>query len=366
MKEKTRKITLIVLICITMLGSLITLAAFSIFKTSDVFKEAIDQSIEQAYEKSDGSQSLEQLKETSEKGMAMMQRLAAMTIFLQVIMLISVIKGPTKSRIALIYLSFLNLILTLSLVSLAILIISCLKSKDMPYEKIVAPEVEKVDTFKMPVYIVSFLAIWILIYNGVLTKIFPQIKEWGADHVMLMEVLLFGILFVMVLVLLRKELVRDFKLLMHNFVTYNNFVARGFFWIMVLNLATGVILNKIVHETSENQALLNEMPLWFMIIFGTFIGPMVEEGVYRGILGKFIKNKVVFVIISALLFAAMHVVTFTSLPETPLQYLFLIQYGVMGVVLAVNYKRTNNIFSSYIVHMLMNGTASILQALVLL
>ena len=345
MKDKTRKITLIVLICIAMIGSFLTLTVFSFVKSSDAFTESFNGSIERAYEQSDKSQSLEELKETSEKGMDVLQKLIALTIVLQIIILICAIKGPNKNRIALIYLSILNLILSFSLISIAILVISCLKSKDIPYEKPIPPEVENVSTFKLPVYIISFLAIWVLIYNGILIKVFPQIKEWGVEHDLLFEVLFFLILFTMVLILLRKELIRDFKL---------------------LNLVSGIIVNQIVKEQSENQALLNEMPLWFMIIFGTIIGPMVEEGIYRGLLGKIIKNKIAFVILSAAMFGAMHVVTFTSFPKSPMQYFFLIQYGVMGIVLATNYARTKNIFSSYLIHMFMNGTATVLTALILL
>jgi membrane protease YdiL (CAAX protease family) len=62
----------------------------------------------------------------------------------------------------------------------------------------------------------------------------------------------------------------------------------------------------------------------------------------------------------------MHVVSITSLPESPMQYLFLIQYGVMGLVLSLNYARTKNIFSSYMIHMIMNGVATTLTALILL
>jgi membrane protease YdiL (CAAX protease family) len=236
----------------------------------------------------------------------------------------------------------------------------------VPCEKPVPPEMETVNTFKLPFYIISFLAIWLLVYNGLLSKILPQIKEWGEGHAVLLEVLLFSILAIIVFILLRKEFVRDFKTFIHNFGTYHNFVARGFFWIMVLNLGTGLVLNQIVGTTSENQAALATMPLWFMIIFGTLVGPMVEEGIYRGLLGKFIKNKVAFVIVSSLLFAAMHVVSITSLPESPMQYLFLIQYGVMGLVLSLNYARTKNIFSSYMIHMIMNGVATTLTALILL
>lgn len=379
MKDKTRKITLIVLISIAMLGSVLLLTLFSLLTSSSMYQETMKQSVEQIFEESNGNEaqqqfystytegkSTDELLEQSQKGLGVIQKFLALKILLQVILLITTIKGPNKYRMALKYLSILNLLLSFDIISIVILVFSCIKSSDVPCEKPVPPEMETVNTFKLPFYIISFLAIWLLVYNGLLSKILPQIKEWGEGHAVLLEVILFSILAIIVFILLRKEFVRDFKTFIHNFGTYHNFVARGFFWIMVLNLGTGLVLNQIVGTTSENQAALATMPLWFMIIFGTLVGPMVEEGIYRGLLGKFIKNKVAFVIVSSLLFAAMHVVSITSLPESPMQYLFIIQYGVMGLVLSLNYARTKNIFSSYMIHMIMNGVATTLTALILL
>ena len=376
MKDKTRKTTLIVLISVAMLGSILLLTLVSFVTSNSMFKETVKQSVQQTVESNADQQSFyssytqgksaDELVEQSLKGYGVIQKLIGLKLVLQIVMLVSTIKGPNKYKMALKYLSILNLIMSFDLISIVILIMSCIESNDVPCEKPKAPDMEKVDTFKLPVYIISFLAIWLLIYNGLLTKFVPQIKEWGRAHDMLFEVLFFAVLALLVFILLRKELVRDFKVFKNNFGTYHNFAARGFFWIMVLNLTSGIILNRIVGGTSENQAALNEMPLWFMIIFGTLIGPMVEEGIYRGMLGKFVKNKVAFVIISTLLFAAMHVVTITALPESPMQYLFLIQYGLMGLVLSINYTRTKNLFSSYMVHMIMNGVGTTLTALILL
>ena len=364
MKEKTRKTVLIVLIIIAMLGTFIALGGSILFNSYEFSEETIDK-VAEVY---DGMISREEVESRLSSGGSIILRFAIMKLIVQIIILISVIKGPNKNRIALIYLSILNFILSLPLVivALAILIISSFKSKDIPYEKPTPPELEETRTFKLPVYIIGFLFIWLFIYNGILTKIFPAIKEWGEANMMLYEVILFMLLFLLVIILLRKELVRDIKALFKNYGIYHNFITRGFFWILFLNLASGLMLRNITGTTSENQALLNEMPLWFMIFIGSIIGPFIEEGIYRGILGKIIKNKVAFVIISTALFAAMHVVTITSLPESPEQYWFLVQYGVMGLVLSINYYRTRNLFTSTLVHMLMNGTATALTALILL
>ena len=364
MKEKKKKIILIFLIILGMLLSLLSLGSSILLKNYDFSEETIDQ-VAEVY---DGMFTREELEAQLTNGASIVLKLAITKIIVQTILLISVIKGPNKNRVALIYLSIINFILCLPFVigALAILIISSLKSKDIPYEKPTPPEVTEVQTFKLPVYIVFFLLIWLFLYNGLLTKIFPAIKEFGEAHIMPFEVGFFLSLLLIVVVLLRKEIVRDFKLLINNYGKYHSIITRGFFWIMLLNIGTGLIARKMTGTTSDNQATLNELPLWFMAIFGSIIGPFVEEGVYRGFLGKIIKNKVAFIIASSILFAAMHVVTIATQPENPAQYWFLLQYGVMGLVLSINYTRTKNIFTSTMIHILMNGTATALAALVLL
>ena len=362
MKDSTRKIILIIAVVLSLCVSLLSLTV-SIFLGNI---EVSEEEMQKVYEVYDGVFSEEELNSALNTGSSMMLKMAILKIILQVIILITAIKGPNKNRVALIYLSIFNMLLGSFILGLLILIISCLKSSDIPYEKPTPPELNKVDTFKLPVYIIGFLGVWLLIYNGLLYKIFPGLLDWGKSNAMLFEVLFFTILLFIVVLLLRKEIVRDFKAFIHNFSTYNNFAVRGFFWIMILNVITGIVVHILAKEQADNQAALNELPLWFMIIFGTFIGPFVEEGVYRGILGKIIKNKVVFVIVSALLFGAMHVVSITSLPESPAQYWFLIQYCGLGIILALNYSKTKNIFSSFMVHMLMNGVATALTACALL
>ncbi len=380
MNDKTRKITLIVLISLSLLGSILFFTLFSIVTSSDMYKETLKESVQLAIEESEKNpeqqqlysiytqgKSADELVDQSLKGMGVIKKFVILQMVLHIIMIVTTIKGPNKNRMALKYLSILNLILSFGILSIAILVISCIKSKDVPCEKPVPPELEPVNTFKLPVYIIGFLAVWLLVYNGLLSKIFPQLETFADAKPVLFEVVFYLILAAFVFILFRKEFIRDFKAFIHNFGTYHNFIAKGFFWIMLLNFGTGIVLTLIVKTTSENQAALMELPLWFMIIIATILGPMVEEGIYRGILGKFIKNKVAFVIISSLLFAAMHVVTITSLPESPMQYLFLIQYGVMGIVLSLNYVRTKNIFSSYMIHMLMNAVATtMMSALILL
>ena len=365
MKEKTRKTALIVLIIIAMVITSITLGVSYLFNTNEWSQEDIDQ-VAEMYE---GIISREEIETRLATGTNTLLKLAIIKFIVQVILLISVIKGPNKNRIALIYLSVLNLLMSVPLfiVSTAILIISALKSKDVPYEKPTPPEVTEVQTFKLPVYIIAFLIVWLIFYSSVLDLFFPQIQEFAENNPAVFQISFFIILLLIVIICLRKEIVRDFKLLISNYGKYHSIIIRGFFWIMLLNIITGLIARKMVGGTpSNNQALLNELPLWFMIIFGSIIGPFIEEGVYRGILGKIINNKVVFVIISTLLFAAMHVVTIASIPENPLEYWFLLQYGVMGLVLSINYTRTKNIFTSTLIHMLMNATSVGFTALVLL
>ena len=111
-------------------------------------------------------------------------------------------------------------------------------------------------------------------------------------------------------------------------------------------------------ETPENQEILNmqlEGPLFdriTLILFSVLFAPVVEELVFRyagfRIVG-YIKGlpKWVPVVVTALVFGAIHLVAGEWMP--------IIYYAGLGVVLGVIYLKSTNIMTPILVHMLFNG-----------
>ena len=103
---------------------------------------------------------------------------------------------------------------------------------------------------------------------------------------------------------------------------------------------------------SGNQEALKTLPLWYLIPSAIIFAPIVEEAVFRGSLRRFIKNDVAFIIVSALTFGLLH----TFLSEEGLYSIIVqsINYVAMGGALAYSYTKTNNIYTSMMVHAFQN------------
>ena len=133
----------------------------------------------------------------------------------------------------------------------------------------------------------------------------------------------------------------------------------GFLLMMVINQ----ILDRIVHGVGANeetvQALLANEPV-IAIIATTLFAPIVEEFIYRKLLQDCFKNKILFIIMSGLIFGLIHVIGSSN----PLDYLFIISYGLFGACFAKILTETDNIYSTIMVHMIHNGLLSLLAIVV--
>lgn len=146
---------------------------------------------------------------------------------------------------------------------------------------------------------------------------------------------------------------RDFKYLKSNLSAY---VKNAFkYWGLMLLVVLGVGLLEMalgVESESANQALLKTLPLLYLLPATIIWAPVVEEAIFRGVFRRFIKNDVLFIIISAISFGLLH--TFSS--EVGLYNIIVqsLSYAAMGGVMAYAYTKTNNIFTSMMVHSIQN------------
>ena len=108
----------------------------------------------------------------------------------------------------------------------------------------------------------------------------------------------------------------------------------------------------------ENQDtvvnLLNNYKLLTIISIILF-APVTEEIVYRYALSTLFKNNILFIIISSVIFGAMHGLGIVT-----------ILYVLMGIILAYCYLKTDkNIISSIIIHIL-NNISGVLTMMILI
>ncbi|MDR3242158.1 MAG: CPBP family intramembrane metalloprotease [Lactobacillaceae bacterium] len=132
---------------------------------------------------------------------------------------------------------------------------------------------------------------------------------------------------------------------------------------MVMAIVQSIVLGK--PETAANQASLQELahsglaPQIFLVLLAAVLAPLVEELIFRGVLmNYFFKNASWWwanVLFSGLVFGYFHVVM------QQFQWFALIQYSLMGVVLAIVYKKTRQIQYSMLTHCLNNSVAMLIM-----
>lgn len=112
--------------------------------------------------------------------------------------------------------------------------------------------------------------------------------------------------------------------------------------------------------SSSNQISLNEtiemigrqeLPYFLLIV--CFIGPIAEELIYRGVLmTTFFKNSPWYgdILLSAIIFGCIHI----NFSLTPLAFFI---YASGGLILALLYRMTKNLYYPIVLHILINITA---------
>lgn len=173
--------------------------------------------------------------------------------------------------------------------------------------------------------------------------------------------------FLVILFIVRKDIWKQWKEFIHNPKPILNKGLTNWIYgviIMVISnlLVTSIVGNIAVNEQTTRETLL-KFPIYAIPTI-VFMGPFLEEIVFRYGFRKAFTKKIPYALFCGLVFGLLHVITaFDSvaaiLPNIK-EVLFLIPYGSLGFFFACSYYDTKNIFSSIIPHMLHNTLSVIL------
>lgn len=154
-----------------------------------------------------------------------------------------------------------------------------------------------------------------------------------------------------------KELRDCVKTFFKNFRAYVSYIfpRLGLMYIIyfVLSFICIIVLGLGV---SENQLAIESMPIWYTLPLAVLYAPIVEEILFRGCFRKFIKNDVIYIIVSGAIFGLLHTIGQSSLYEV---FVMMIPYGVLGGFFAYLYSKTNNICCNMFCHFFHNSIAMI-------
>lgn len=131
-----------------------------------------------------------------------------------------------------------------------------------------------------------------------------------------------------------------------------------FIILFIITEICNYFFSNIFHINSNNELLIKEEitthPYLSLIKLIT-ISPFYEELLFRLNFKKVFKNKYVFSIVTAIIFALIHLISANNI----LDFIYIIPYGIMGYFLAYVFIDSDNIYNSILFHSLNNILAYI-------
>ncbi len=173
------------------------------------------------------------------------------------------------------------------------------------------------------------------------------------------------VLLLILFLIFRKDIIKEWKKFKLNFL--ENIDTGIKYWLVGLAIMMGsnIIINIVMNlgQAANEQAvqqMISALP-WLMFINAGIIAPCTEELIFRKSFRKAFPNKWLFILISALVFGSLHVVTSMT---SPIELLYIIPYGALGGAFAYMYQKTDTIFTSIAMHMFHNSALILLSILV--
>ena len=163
-----------------------------------------------------------------------------------------------------------------------------------------------------------------------------------------------------------KTIVQDFNQFKSNIKYYIDNYFKYFFLNLGLMMISNIIIINITSiNNSTNQeyitSMLGKHPL-YTIIATILIAPITEELMFRLNIRKIFKSDLLFIIMSGLIFGALHLTVATSFKEL----LFIIPYSIPGFIFAYTLTKSKNIFVPISLHTMHNTLMILLQLLLTL
>lgn len=207
--------------------------------------------------------------------------------------------------------------------------------------------------------IIKFILIFLLylLYSDIiiiiLTKLGVNIKVLPNNLKIAIMFLINLSLMIMLFIFYSKSIKENLKDLKLNFKSYIKDNFKYYVIGLLIMIISNIIISFFVEGNSTNETLIREyiniMPI-YMIFSSCIYAPFTEEIVFRKSLRNCFNNKVLYILLSGLIFGSMHLLSASNLVEL----VFLIPYSSLGCVFAYMYYKTNNIFVPMTFHMVHN------------
>lgn len=189
----------------------------------------------------------------------------------------------------------------------------------------------------------------------------------GGLNDVTLNIILYGVGLAFCLICMWKYLRSAFDTLLDNLAVNISALCFGYVINILLSyLATGVLFAILGDQiTNPNNVevinLASESPRAVMAL-AVFIAPIVEEILFRGVIFGSLqqKHRRLAFIVSIALFAFYHVWQYALVSNDLTMLWYMISYVPVGYALAWVYEKTNSIWVSIFLHMMINGISMLL------
>ena len=183
----------------------------------------------------------------------------------------------------------------------------------------------------------------------------PQIYMLSIFSYVLVDLIIFF--------MYRKDLKENFKRFKENFWENADLAMKCWFVglgvMIIVNLAIMIFTpSKGANNEQKVDEIIKAVPV-LAFFLTTVFAPFTEEMTFRKAFYDVLKNnKILYILVSGIVFGAMHVVfNITSVYD----YLYIIPYSALGISFAYMDMKSDNIFPSIIIHTIHNGVLTLLQ-----
>ncbi len=199
-------------------------------------------------------------------------------------------------------------------------------------------------------------------FTGTYTEVTGPVTQFSDFANSLINFIIYIVLLPLLILVLKRDLVFDYQIIMKQKNRWASIIIIGYLYLMIgnalANLGSSALGNLfgVSPDESINQLTiiraLDSNGVIFMIVSAVILGPLVEEMIFRKSIFGLIKNDVLALIVSSLVFGSIHLVGEASVMSALVNGL---SYFVMGAVFGLIYiQNKRNIYASLSVHILTN------------
>ena len=167
--------------------------------------------------------------------------------------------------------------------------------------------------------------------------------------------------FIILLLYNFKKIKQDFKDFDNNYKKYLKIGFKAWIIGLLFMVISNAIITRLIIGSLANNEQVDRLVLMLYPLYSTIsmilIGPFIEEMAFRLNFKQYINNKWFYYLITVLLFAGIHVINGLT---SPIELLYLIPYGSLAFAFAYMLDKTDNIFTSIVIHTIHNLMAILL------